>query len=225
MWGRVRVWVVVAVVVVAAIGGALPAHVSSAAGGRPSGPLAPESGALFGSWLKPSKFNDPPTLMAEVTQREAEFGRRQDISHTFYFWADHAMWPGVIERWHAESGRIPLVSWGGTYTDQIGSGQHDAVIQAQADKVKDFGHPIFLRWFWEADATENIDRVISPESYIAAWRRIYSTFRQRSVNNAVFVWCPTAYGFVTGDAQKYYPGHEYVDWVCSDGYNWAPGKP
>ena len=42
--------------------------------------------------------------------------------------------------------------------------------------------------------------------------------------NVSWVWCPNAWGFHTGEAQKFYPGDEYVDWICANGYNWAPGR-
>jgi beta-mannanase len=44
-------------------------------------------------------------------------------------------------------------------------------------------------------------------------------------HDATFAWCPTAWGFKSGAAQDYYPGDGYVDWICTDGYNWAPGGP
>jgi hypothetical protein len=34
------------------------------------------------------------------------------------------------------------------------------------------------------------------------------------------VWCPDASDFVDGRGQSYYPGDEYVDWTCADGYNY-----
>jgi len=39
------------------------------------------------------------------------------------------------------------------------------------------------------------------------------------------VWCPNATAFRDErNAPAYYPGDEYVDWICADGYNWAPGR-
>ena len=39
------------------------------------------------------------------------------------------------------------------------------------------------------------------------------------------MWCPNASAFNDGEAQKFYPGDDVVDWICADGYNWAPGRP
>jgi len=39
------------------------------------------------------------------------------------------------------------------------------------------------------------------------------------------VWCPNASAVADGDAMPFYPGAGYVDWVCGDGYNFAPNRP
>jgi hypothetical protein len=41
----------------------------------------------------------------------------------------------------------------------------------------------------------------------------------------MWVWCPNASAIADGTAMKYYPGGTYVDWVCGDGYNFAPRRP
>jgi len=51
---------------------------------------------------------------------------------------------------------------------------------------------------------------VSPANFIAAWRHIHDIFVARGATNVEFVWCPSAYGFVTGTAQKSDPGgHGY----------------
>ena len=35
----------------------------------------------------------------------------------------------------------------------------------------------------------------------------------------------TVQALPSGTAQAYYPGNAYVDWICADGYNWAPELP
>lgn len=36
---------------------------------------------------------------------------------------------------------------------------------------------------------------------------------------------PERVGLRDRRAQRYYPGDDYVDWICADGYNWAPVRP
>ena len=50
-------------------------------------------------------------------------------------------------------------------------------------------------------------------------------FRAEGADNVRWVWCPNASAFNDGTAQTFYPGDDFVDWTCADGYNWAPGRP
>lgn len=188
---------------------------------RPDGPLVPEDGALFGTYLKPSAW-DRETVQREFLEREREAGRTFDIMHWYYSWND--TFPVWREQWSAQLGRTPMVSWSGIDTRRIASGQEDARVRARARDVRQFGDALFLRWFWEMDGSANQQRAIAPDSYIAAWRRIHTIFQDEGASNAVFVWCPTAWGFTSDAATEWYPGDAYVDWVCADGYNWAPGR-
>ena len=199
---------------------------------RPSGRLAPASGALFGSFqappngamAEPDTKWDSASLIAATEAREADLGRVQDVAHWLYAWGLESSWPGWREEHNAAKGRISMVSWGGTDTREINAGTHDRTITSQAERVKAFGAPLFLRWFWEMDATENADRARDATEFVAAWRRIHDSFTKAGATNAVWVWCPTAWGFNDGSAPEYYPGDAYVDWVCADGFNWYPGR-
>ena len=39
------------------------------------------------------------------------------------------------------------------------------------------------------------------------------------VANATWVWCPNVSGSTTRSVASVYPGDDYVDWTCLDGYN------
>jgi beta-mannanase len=54
---------------------------------------------------------------------------------------------------------------------------------------------------------------------------MYGIFRQAGATNVRWVWCPDGTGFARHTSQAYYPGNAYVDWICADGYNWAPALP
>jgi putative cell wall-binding protein len=198
----------------------IPARPATAAP-RPDGPLVPDAGALFGEYIKPAEY-ERAVLERTIRDREADLGRRLDIAHWYYPWA--TPFPSWQEPWHLEAGRIPMISWQGTDTQEIAAGRHDALIETRADAVAALGAQVFLRFFWEMDGVANADRANSPADYIAAWRRIHGIFDARGADNVVWVWCPNAWGFHTGAAPQWYPGDDYVDWVCADGYNWAPGR-
>ena len=185
--------------------------------------VAPEDGALLGMYGKPK---DGDWTKAGVQRRfnhlESLAGRTFDIGHYYYQFT--AAFPSWRESWHRDNGRVGYISWDAKPSAQIRSGQHDGTIRAAADRVEAFGDPLLIRYAWEMAEGVNHADAGTPDDFKAAWRRIVDTFRDRGATNAEFVWCPTAWAFHTGGAQQYYPGDDYVDWICADGYNWAPGK-
>jgi hypothetical protein len=160
---------------------------------------------------------------AAIEALEGGLGRKLAIDHHFYPW--RSPFPTWREPWDFENGRIPMITSGALPTRKVNSGAFDDAIRSRADGIRALGQPIFLRWFAEMDGDFQSHLTGSPAQYIRAWRRVRWIFATRGAWNAVWVWCPTAYGFQEGEAQKYYPGDQYVDWVCADGYNWAPTRP
>jgi beta-mannanase len=160
---------------------------------------------------------------------ERDFGRTLDIDNKYYLW--DAKFPTWRDQYDVESGRIPMFSWGGGDTIQIQKGKYDALIDERAAALKAFGATFFLRWFWEADGTRASKAKVSHSAadYVKAWRYVRDRFDRAGVTNAVWVWCPVSLNFYPpprglNPAQPYYPGDDVVDWICADGYNWAPGK-
>lgn len=186
-------------------------------------PVPPAGKAYFGTYTPPTSSWSIQDQENAYLNLERSLGRTLDIAQLFYGW--NASFPTWWESWQVSSGRIPLIAWSGYDTDAVGNGSQDAIIKARADAVKTFGQPVFIRWGSEMDGSASTTWVKSPASFITAWRHIYTVFHNRGATNATFAWCPTAWGFQSGAAAKYYPGDAYVDWICTDGYNWAPGRP
>jgi len=187
-------------------------------------PAPAAGGVLLGASASP----DIRTLDAEkaaVEGLERSIGRTLDIDHNFYTW--DAPFPTETERWDLQAGRIPMISWNGknVQTTDIAAGTYDSMIKQRAKAVKALGKPVLIRWFWEMDGNKKVQFAGTPGQYIAAWRHIVSTFRAEGADNVRWVWCPNASAFNDGTAQAFYPGDDFVDWTCADGYNWAPGRP
>ena len=204
------------------VAGSVAAPGPAQAGGDPAGPLEPASGTLFGAYVKPDLGWTRDDVMASIEALESDLGRPLAIDHHYQPWS--VPFPSWKEPWDVAAGRIPMITWGKVSTRKVNSGALDALIRSRAEAVRGVAHPMFIRWFAEMDSDSVAQLSRSPASYIRAWRRIRWIFGASGAWNAVWVWCPTAWGFVEGEAQKYYPGDDYVDWVCSDGYNWAPGR-
>jgi len=178
---------------------------------------------LLGAYVQPAEW-DKAGQKASVRRLENDLGRVLNIDHLFYRW--DAPFPGWQQRWDLRNGRIPMISWGGTYVSQILNGSHDALIRNRARDLRALEGRVLLRWFAEMDAViYEGDEIPDPRTFVRAWRRVHGIFEDRGATNVEWVWCPNAYAFSTGEARQFYPGRAYVDWICSDGYNWAPARP
>jgi hypothetical protein len=189
-----------------------------------TGPARSVTGVLLGASSSP----DERGLAAEkavVEALEQAIGRTLDINHNFYGWEES--FPSEVERWDLQLGRIPMISWNGkgVTTSTITAGRYDQLIRQRARATRALGRPVLIRWFWEMDGNKKAEFAESPEQYVAAWQRIVGIFRAEGADNVSWVWCPNASAFNDGAAQKFYPGDDFVDWTCADGYNWAPGRP
>jgi hypothetical protein len=213
------------------VSGVAAVHVSDSGAlpGVPSTPATPSPavppGALFGAYVQ-APGDDHDVQMAAVEEREHDLGRRLAIDHHFYPWENE--FPTEREKADLRAGRIPMISWNGkTLNLAIGLGQHDELIRTRARAVKALGEKVLIRWMWEMDGRQKAEHTRHPALYVAAWRRIHDTFAEEGATNVQWVWCPNATAFRSQDdrnAPAYYPGDDYVDWICADGYNWAPGR-
>jgi hypothetical protein len=186
-------------------------------------PAPPAGGVLLGASIS-SEVRHPAAEKAAVEELEQAMGRSLDIHHNFYTW-DEAF-PTDVERSDLQDGRIPMISWNGrgVTTRAIAAGRYDDLIRQRAQDTKALGQPVLVRWFWEMDGKKKAEWAGTPDQYVAAWKHIVGTFRTAGADNVRWVWCPNASAFNDGEAQAFYPGGDFVDWVCGDGYNWAPGR-
>jgi len=185
----------------------------------PQGRLVPAEGALFGAYAEPVGGDSYPAFEGAVLALERHIGRRLAIDNLYDKWT-HPL-PIRIARWDLNGGRIPMISWAGASTSRIVAGAYDNMIWASAYQLRALGGPVMLRWFYEMDGSTQRPMIQSPASFIAAWRHVHSIFVRAGASNVSWVWCPNALHFVGNFAQQYYPGGQYVNWVCADGYNWA----
>jgi hypothetical protein len=136
-----------------------------------------------------------------------------------------------------ERGTIPFLSWASQSVpaslDQpdftlasVAGGKHDAYVREFAEQAKEWGRPFFLRfdaemngfWFpWGEGVNGN-----KKGDYVAAWRHVHDIFTAVGASNATWVWCPNVdfTRFLT-PLHSLYPGDDYVDWTCLDGFNWG----
>jgi beta-mannanase len=186
-------------------------------------PAQPGGGVLVGASIS-TEIRNLSAERSAVEGLEQAIGRTLDIHHNFYTWDES--FPTETERHDLQAGRIPLISWNGrgVTTKAIAAGRYDDLIEQRARDTKALGQPVLIRWFWEMDGNKKAEFAGTPKEYIAAWQHIVGIFRREGAGNVRWVWCPNASAFNDGEAQEFYPGPDFVDWTCADGYNWAPGR-
>src|SRR6266487_4384866 len=195
---------------------------SPAGSGRSSGSLVPAHGALFGAWAEPIGGDNYVAYEAAVLALERQIGRKLAVNQLYDPWSRPL--PLIVARWDLSHGRIPMISWAGYHTNLIAAGVFDGDIRARARALRALHGPVMLRWFAEMDGRNDRPLVSSPGSFIAAWRHVHNIFASVGATNVTWIWCPNAGHFAGGVSQRYYPGARYVDWICADGYNWAPRR-
>ncbi len=168
---------------------------------------------------------------AQFLSREQVAGRKLDVMGIYHGAPDGGcFYPGAVpfgtqEAWAARHGAIPYVSWSPGYSlDELRSGRADACLRAVARRARAFGRPAFIRMYWEFNVPSP-DRPFSenPSEFVAVWRHTVDLFVAEGARNLSWVWCPgqSFYGKSSYDS---FPGGQYVDWVCADGFNWnEPG--
>jgi hypothetical protein len=137
-------------------------------------------------------------------------------------------------------GAIPFFSWSSQsipsntsepdyQLSDVIEGRYDSYIRKFAEEAKAWGHPFYLRFDWEMNGTwfpwaEGANGN-NPGEYVAAWRHVHDIFSQVGATNATWTWCPNVDpNHEFNDVGQYYPGNEYVDWTCLDGYNWGGSR-
>jgi hypothetical protein len=181
-----------------------------------SGPVpAPARGALVGAWIKPEELTHVGRLAA-VDTLEANLGRRLPIVNTYRRFEQ--MVGTSSDKEFLAQGATLMVSWATGDNRSILDGEHDDLIRKQARAIRRIHRPVLLRMRWEMDRPNLRATMWSGADYIAAWKYVRTIFKQERATNVSWVFCPTAEGFIRGDAPDFYPGDDQVDWTCVDVY-------
>ncbi|GIE28781.1 hypothetical protein Ait01nite_018260 [Actinoplanes italicus] len=182
----------------------------------------PKRGALFGAWIKPEELTHVGRLTA-VAALEQSMDRKLDFINTYRRF-EQMMGTPSDEAFLADGASL-MISWATGDNRSILAGEHDDLIRKQAVAIRKIKKPVLLRMRWEMDRPNLQATMWSGEDYIAAWRYVRKIFQQEKTENVSWVWCPTAEGFIRGDAPAFYPGDDQVDWTCVDVYAGFEFKP
>jgi mannan endo-1,4-beta-mannosidase len=203
----------------------------------------------WGAWIGPQMTGTaPPHDMSGVTAFEGLVGKGLSLVGFASPFATCATTPCSFYDFPTEGmenvrryGAIPFLSWGSQsipwliadpiqpdfQLSDVIAGTYDEYIRKFALESRAWGHPYFLRFDWEMNGnwfpwSEGVNGN-NPGEFVAAWRHVHDIFSAVGATNATWVWCPFADANKQrlGNMSALYPGSEYVDWACLDGYNWG----
>jgi hypothetical protein len=106
----------------------------------------------------------------------------------------------------------PDLKWDRKVCKAIHEGLFDHYIRSFATKIREYKHPVFLRFAHEPD---NLAYPWSPKGgntpgeFIAAWRHVVDLFEASGTSNVTWVWNP----LYPNAVNTYFPGGRYVDWI------------
>jgi Glycosyl hydrolase family 26 len=198
-------------------------------------------GAWIGSQLT---GNEAPWDTGAITAFEHEVGKNLSLVNFSSPWENCYSTPCTTYNFDTTAmnniraaGAIPFFSWGSDSLplsanepnfslSNIIAGNWDSYITSWATAAKNWGHPFFLRFDWEMNASWFPWGVgangNSSAQYVQAWRHVHDIFTSVGATNVTWVWCPNI-----DPSNQYaplasvYPGSSYVDWAGLDGYNWG----
>jgi len=190
--------------------------------------------------------NTVASFMSDSIGFEADSGRKVAIINTY--WDSDYLWgSGIVNFVNTirSRGSIPMMTWqpsssGGNINTNNSSfalttfvrGDHDIMIRSWAQGVKAYKDSLLIRWGHEMNANwyswgvgKKADGTTpnnnTPQDFIAAWWHVHDIFVQEGATNALWVWCPNVNDGGNKPFTHIYPGDNYVDWICLDGYNFA----
>lgn len=137
----------------------------------------------------------------------------------------------------ASRGAVPLITWepwdflGGTDQPRYDlasllDGEHDDYIRLWAQRARDWGKPLLLRFAHEMNNpvypwAEGVNGN-QPGSYVRTWLHVRSIFDDIGADNVLWIWSPNV---VTNrdpvPLPSLYPGDAKVDVVALDGHNFG----
>ncbi len=200
--------------------------------GLSAGPgTPPGSPMVWGATVK--NTSSKQTQLQAVQVFQGKVGRNLSATRDFLSW--DSPFPTAYETGLQTQGTTVLLSvasnrlnkakiqWSAIAAAQPGDALYADMV-SWADRVRDFGSPIYVTFQHEPEAAAN-NTLGSQADYIAAWRNWVSVFRSEGATNASFMFITTAFGYTvkTSDRRyvpKWYPGDDVVDVIAVDAYNW-----
>jgi hypothetical protein len=168
-----------------------------------------------------------PTDRGAMDRYAELVGRWPAIVHVFRNWTDATgEFDAELAHEVTSRGSSLMISWQPPPGDlrQVADGAWDGYASTYARAAAAASVPILLRFAHEMNG-EWIPWRSSPESFRAAWRHLHAIFAAEGGDDVRWVWSPHVPDPRAERFEACYPGHDVVDWVALDGYNWGRSLP
>ena len=193
--------------------------------GRPTAnPAAPPAAAAH---PKPRAFlgvytPGVPQSYAGIQAFTAVTGVRPGVVVYYSGWMEQfqVRFAEMAARHHA----VPLVQIDptGISLTAIAAGKYDPYLRSYADAVRAFGGRVIISFGHEMNGNWYSwgYKHSSPTAFVAAWRHIFTVFRQQRAGNTTWLWAVNVIVPKQGvpSPARWWPGSRYVTWVGIDGY-------
>jgi mannan endo-1,4-beta-mannosidase len=167
---------------------------------------------------------DSPPSYGPVADFAQAAGREPNLVGFYSGWAEP--FPTSFAELLHRRGAIPFVQIDPTLASVpgIAAGAYDTYLRLYADTVRDYGHQVVIGFGHEMNApwySWGYGRV-APATFVAAWQRIVTLFKEEGADNVTWLWTIQADEPGTGPIESWWPGASYVTWVGIDGYYLRP---
>ena len=191
--------------------------------------IPPDGKKYFGA------FTTMPSGNFDETMKEFEklAGKTVAICMTFMKWDKDGKgnYPMKFAERAYKKNAVPMITWEPQFTydrttgpklSDIANGKYDKYITSFCKQAGSFHKPFFIRFAHEMEGdhypwSERFNKAQTKQDYINAFRRVATLARQAS-SNAIIIWSPAGGNH---NADAYYPGDEYVDWIGASLYNFS----
>jgi mannan endo-1,4-beta-mannosidase len=150
--------------------------------------------------------------------------RQPNLVESFGGWA--VPFPTAFAQTLHQRGVTPLIQIDPTDASVAGiaSGFYDDYLRLYAENVVDFGHPVVIGFGQEMNATWYSWGYghVPPPTFVAAWRRVVTIFREEGADNVTWLWTIQANEPGTGPVGDWWPGDRYVTWIGIDNFYTRP---
>ena len=179
--------------------------------------------------------------LEDLALAEAQLGSSAAIVGVFADWARNPDFPSAIAKQVAAKQGTLLVAWepwdswesslqqSAFQLSDILAGDYDSYIKRWAEQIRDFSAPVLVRYAPEMNGdwrpwSPGVNGATASD-YVASWRHVHGLFAEAGAHNVRWVWNPIVESGGATPMADLYPGHDFVDWVALDGFNWGSTKP